>query len=311
MNKNIFFFTLSFIFFLFSCSEEKKSNTIIGLWKPYSKWITDAKYFDEYYDFGSDGSFETKNFKFLYSSSKFFSEKDLKGPETIKLHYKIDQIDSLGGIYYSLIDENDNTLHRRYAIVDYPLLFACGIKPKPKNEKRLYFIEPYYNSIIKNKNDIKIPEYFNMNFIISDTIKDSEFYVFFNREMGKSDIKIKDVNISIDKKGLTKVNRFFDPRYFAMEKYKAFVKKQDGLMEIPILYYRHYPLATLSKEDVERICPNTNSRCLLVGRLNPDRTFLEEESNQELKGGNILFLRYISKDGLLKNYVKNQSDSNN
>jgi len=304
MNKKLFFFTLSFIFFLFSCSEEKKSNTIIGLWKPYSKWITDAKYFDEYYDFGSDGSFETKNYKFLYSSNRGFSSKDLKSSEIIKLHYKIDQIDSIGGIYYRLIDENSNTIHRKYALVDYPLLIDCGVKPNPENEKRLYYIKPYYSSKIKNKNDIKTPKYFNMNFIISDTITDSDFYVFFNREMGKSDIKIKDINISINKEGLTKVNRFFDPRYVAMEKYKAFVKKQDRLMEIPVLYFKHYPLRTLSKVDVERICPNTNSRCLLVLALNPDRTILERESNQELKGGNILFLRYISKDGLLKNYVK-------
>jgi len=89
---------------------------------------------------------------------------------------------------------------------------------------------------------------------------------------------------------------------FALHNGKAHIT--DRLIEIPVLYYMHYPLRTLNKVDVERICPNTNSRCLLVLALNPDRTILERESNQELKGGNILFLRYISKDGLLKNYVK-------
>ena len=307
--KNIFKFILIFLFIQNSCKYESADEMILGKWLSYPRYNIGV---GKYIMFNDNGVFETKSKRFLFTHKFLTLNYNPDSLEILNFNYKIDSVDEIGGIYYRLLNKDFSTLRRRYAIVDDPLIFDCGIKPIPLDNNYIYSPSVFIKQG-ENRN-IELSQYFNQNFIFSDTLDEGNYYIYYNKLSGKSSIKKENSNLVITNEGITELNEFLDVRYLALKKYKAFIQKEVKLIEIPVIYYSS-DINVLDyqgkKKFIDKICPFDNSKCLIIHRLNPGRSDFMREFGRELKGGNILNLQYISKNNLFKIFDRHYYGTNN
>lgn len=309
--KRVFYFSLFslFVFLIYSCNRTSKKTEIFGVWYSHPEYYSGH---EEYVKFTENGLFETKALRLFYLSAGYHSiEGSDTMPQKMSFNYAIDSVDEIGGVYYRIYSNDNSFSRRKYAIVDNNILFDCDIKPKPSDENYIHNPKVYINNLEYNK---KIESrYFNQNLIFSDYLGDGEYYIYYNKLSGKSNIKKENSNLVITNKGIIEVDEFFDIRYFALKKYKAYKKQNEGLIEIPVIYYSDFiGMDYLDKKKfVNKLCLNDNSKCLFVSRLNPGRWYFIKEFGRKLKGGNILSLKYISKKNLFKIFDRQYYGTNN
>jgi len=294
-----------------SCNSQK---TISGKWNIYDKKIESAP---DYIKMDNKGNFEIKHYAYLYSftySYSFSSMEEFKKKSIIKLKYKIDSIDTNNGYHITIF--KDSFKQRQYVLIDEPYMIFCGVKPKPFDKSYMYNPLLYINKKSGKKpgdNDYK-----NYNFIIADSIKFGEIALHFTNSKIKSDIKDKDKNLNIDRLGVHKINDCFDVRYMVFDKYKAYIKANNKLMEIPFIYHVFWDYKTINlkelnakKEYIKTFCPNDSSRCLIFGGLNDRRDYFLEKFNTKVEGGNVILLLYLSRKKLFEIYDSIYYGTNN
>ncbi|HHD79644.1 MAG TPA: hypothetical protein ENK98_08465, partial [Epsilonproteobacteria bacterium] len=93
---------------------------------------------------------------------EFKNNEEMYKKSTISLDHIIDSIDVNNGVYYTIL--NDSFSERRYAVVDFPYLINCGIKPKPKDRIYLYNPQIYISDQVDSS--LTTSSYHNYNVII-------------------------------------------------------------------------------------------------------------------------------------------------
>ncbi len=234
--KRVFYFVLflSVIFLIYSCDSKSVEKDIIGTWYPLSKYGLGR---EEYFSFKENGVFETKASKILYLPLGIHSldPSDMTIPQKMSFNYQIDSIDEIGGSYYRIYSKDNNFSERKYAIVDNDILFNCSIKPIPSDNNYIYHPKVYVNNL-ENSKEIEL-SYFNQNIVFLDSLSEGDYYIYYNKLSGKSNIKKENSNLVITHEGITELDKFFDVRYFALRKYRAYIKRNKDLIEIPVIYY--------------------------------------------------------------------------
>ena len=310
MKKIILFILLIIGFVIISCKTKSINNDIIGKWIRFSEYNYGQK---QYVSFDKNGIYKIKDLFFLHTKLSTFSSKMFDSLAVFKYKYIIDSVDEIGGIYYRTLDmENNDLIKRKYAIIDNPFLFDCGIKPVPKDDNYIYLPSVFIKDSTHINNKLK--QYHSYSFIFSDTLSEGEYYIYYNKLSGKSNIKKENSKLVITNKGINEINEFFDIRYFALRKYKAFIKSAKKSIEIPVVF-DNWDLNILEytekKDFIDKLCPTPDSKCIIVNKLNPGRSNFIREFGRGLKGGNILDIEYISKKNLFKQFDRRYYGTSN
>lgn len=303
MKYKIYFFVLFFI--LISCNHQNSPDELTGTWINTQK----NKLNNDYLKFRINNKLEIKHQKYNYDGKQFYEFKnneEMYKKSTISLDYFIDSIDVNNGVYYTIL--NDSFSERRYAVVDFPYLINCGIKPKPKDRSYLYNPQIYISDQVDSS--LTTSSYHNYNFIIPDTLNFGEINLYFNNQLKKSQIKSGDIQIKLNHLGIIDIDECFDPRYLVFEKYRAFIKKGNELLSIPFLHKNvYFGYSSISEDDlktkkefIEKLCPKNSSRCLIFSNLNMGRRYFKDKYNRNLEGGDVISLEYTTRELLFKEY---------
>ncbi len=132
-------------------------------------------------------------------------------PEKMSFNYQIDSIDEIGGAYYRIYSKDNNYSRRRYAVVDNNILFDCFIKPRPLDNNYINDPQVYIKGGENNK-EIGA-DYFNQNIIFPDSLREGDYYIYYNKLSGKSNIKKENSDLVITHVGITELDKFLDIRY--------------------------------------------------------------------------------------------------
>ncbi len=303
MKPRIYFFILVII--IISCNQQNSQKELTGTWINTEK----NKFNNDYLKFKLNNKLEIKHQKSKYDGNQFNEFKNLEEmyrKTIINLDYFIDSIDVNNGIYYTI--SNDSFSERRFALVDYPYLVNCGVKPKPKDRSYLYAPQIYISDEVNSS--LITPNYHNYDFIIPDTLEYGEINIYFNNQLNKSQIKTIDKQIILNHLGVIDVDECFDPRYLVFEKYRAFIKKDNKLLSIPFFYKNVYwghdstndEKIKAKKQFIKSRCPDDTSKCLIFSNLNNGRRYFLKNYNRKLEGGDVISLTYTTRKLLFKEY---------